>query len=40
MKTKNLKKGIYGTASKKDIKDLKDEGIETVAIPWVKDREN
>ncbi len=37
---KKFKKGIYGTASKKDIKDLKDEGIETVAIPWVKDREN
>ena len=33
-------KGIYGTASKQDIKDLKDEGIDTQVIPWIKDADN
>lgn len=37
---KKSKKGIYGNASSKDIKDLKDEGIETTLIPWVNDKEN
>tara|TARA_B100000003_G_scaffold186092_1_gene180783 strand:+ start:1878 stop:2303 length:426 start_codon:yes stop_codon:yes gene_type:complete len=37
---KKSKKGIYGNASKKDIKELKEEGIETAAIPWFKDNEN
>tara|TARA_Y100000590_G_scaffold244813_1_gene275158 strand:+ start:414 stop:839 length:426 start_codon:yes stop_codon:yes gene_type:complete len=37
---KKSKKGIYGNASKKDIKDLKDEGIETTSIPWINDKEN
>ena len=37
---KKFKKGIYGTASKKDINDLKDEGIETLPIPWLRDKEN
>ena len=34
------KKGIYGNASSKDIKELKDEGIETTSIPWIEDKEN
>ena len=34
------KKGIYGNASSKDIKELKDEGIETTTIPWISDKEN
>ena len=34
------KKGIYGNASSKDIKELKDEGIETSLIPWIDDKEN
>ena len=34
------KKGIYGNASSKDIKELKDEGIETTSIPWINDKEN
>ena len=34
------KKGIYGNASSKDIKELKEEGIETSLIPWVDDKEN
>ena len=33
-------KGIYGTASKKDLKELKEEGIETGMIPWVEDKNN
>ena len=34
------KKGIYGNASSKDIKELKDEGIETSLIPLIDDKEN
>ncbi len=37
---KRRKKGIYGNASTKEIKELKEEGIETEIIPWVDDREN
>ena len=33
-------KGIYGSASKKDIKELKEEGIETELIPWIEDKNN
>ncbi|OUX46949.1 MAG: hypothetical protein CBE35_00400 [Candidatus Pelagibacter sp. TMED275] len=38
-KVKN-QKGIYGKASKKDILDLQDEGINTDVIPWFSDKEN
>ena len=34
------KKGIFGTASKKEIKELTEEGIGTEIIPWVEDRNN
>ena len=37
---KKSKKGIYGNASLKEIKELKEEGIETEMIPWVNDQEN
>ena len=37
---KKKEKGIYGTASKKDLKELKDEGIDAQMIPWVKDKIN
>ena len=37
---KKSKKGIYGNASSKDIKELKEEGIETTVIPWVEKEEN
>ena len=37
---KKRKKGIYGNASTKEIKELKEEGIETEIIPWVDDRDN
>jgi|TARA_B110000114_G_scaffold106903_1_gene112313 hypothetical protein len=39
-KNKKVSKGIYGTASKEDLKDLKEEGIETELIPWVKNTSN
>jgi hypothetical protein len=38
--TKKKIKGIYGSASQKDIKELKEEGIETQIIPWIKDEDN
>ena len=37
---KKRKKGIYGKASKAEIKDLSEEGIETQVIPWLEDKEN
>jgi len=37
---KKKEKGIYGTASKKDIKELKEEGIDAQMIPWVEDKKN
>ena len=39
-KDKISKKGIYGTASKKDLKELRDEGIDTQLIPWVENNDN
>ena len=37
---KKKKKNIYGNASPSEIKELKEEGIETEMIPWIKDNEN
>ena len=37
---KKKKKGIYGTASKHDLKELKEEGIDAQMIPWVEDKKN
>ena len=37
---KNNTKGIYGNASKKDLKELKEEGIEAQMIPWIEDKDN
>ena len=39
-KNKKASKGIYGTATKKDLKELKEEGIEAELIPWIKDNTN
>ena len=33
-------KGIYGNASKKDLLELKEEGISAQTIPWVVDKDN
>jgi len=35
--SKKKEKGIYGTASKKDLKELAEEGIDAQLIPWVDD---
>ena len=37
---KKKQKGIYGTASNEEIKELKAEGIDTEIIPWVRDKNN
>ena len=37
---KKEEKGIYGSASKEDLKELKEEGIEAQMIPWLEDKEN
>ena len=39
-KNKKISKGIYGTATNEDLKELKEEGIETELIPWIKDNTN
>ena len=39
-RNKKNSKGIYGEASKEDLKELNEEGIETEMIPWVKDNTN
>ena len=39
-KKKNNNKGIYGTASQNQIKELKEEGIETEIVPWYQDKDN
>jgi len=37
---KKKNKGIYGTASKNEIKELKEEGIDAEVMPWFKDNSN
>ena len=37
---KKASKGIYGKATKEDLKDLKEEGIEIEVIPWIKNTTN
>ena len=37
---KKKSKGIYGKASKKDLKELKEEGIDTHMFPWIDENEN
>ena len=38
--SKKKEKGIYGSASKEDLKELKEEGIDAQVIPWVEDKNN
>ena len=38
--SKKKSKGIYGRASEKDLKELKEEGIDTQMIPWIDENEN
>ena len=37
---KKKSKSIYGSASKQDLNDLKEEGIDTKMIPWIDENEN
>ena len=37
---KKKKKGIYGTASNDEIKELREEGIDAELIPWIEDKSN
>ena len=37
---KKKSKGIYGSASNQDLKELKEEGIDTQVIPWIEDKDN
>ena len=39
-KNKKTKNGIYGNASLEQIKELKEEGIETEVVPWINEKEN
>ena len=39
-KNKKSSKGIYGTATNEDLKELKEEGIEAEIIHWIKDSTN
>lgn len=37
---KKNNRGIYGTASNDEIKELRDEGINAELIPWIEDKSN
>jgi len=37
---KKKEKGIFGTATNDEIKELKDEGIDAETIPWIEDKNN
>ena len=37
---KNKKKGIYGTATKNEIMELKAEGVAAEVIPWIENKSN
>ena len=39
-KNKKALKDIYGTTTKEHLKELKEEGIVTEIIPWIKDNTN
>ena len=39
-KDKKRNKGIYGTASNEELKELKEEGINAEIIPWINDKNN
>ena len=37
---KKNKKAIYGKASSDEIKELREEGIDTSVVPWIDEKEN
>ena len=38
--SKKKNTGIYGTASKEELKELSEEGIDAQIIPWIEDKNN
>ena len=38
--SKKKSRGIYGSASNEDLKELKEEGIDAQMIPWIDENEN
>ena len=40
IKIKKLQKGFMALQQKRDLKELKEEGIEAEIIPWIKDNTN
>ena len=38
--SKKKSKGIYGSASRQDLRELKEEGIDAQMIPWIEDKKN
>ena len=40
MIVKKKTKGIYGSASMEEVKELKAEGIDTEIIPWFNQKDN
>jgi hypothetical protein len=38
--SKKRTKGIYGTATKKDLNELNEEGVKVKMIPWIKNTTN
>ena len=39
-KKKKRNKGIFGNATKSEIKELREEGVEAELIPWIEDKSN
>jgi hypothetical protein len=37
---KKKEKGIFGKATNEEVKELREEGIETETIPWIEDKNN
>ncbi len=37
---KKINKGIYGTASKEEVQELREEGINAEMIPWLENKDN
>ena len=37
---KNKTKGIYGNATKQELMELKDDGVEAQILPWINDKNN
>ena len=38
--SKKKTKGIYGTASKDELRELKDEGVDVEMMPWFEEKNN